>query len=98
MTAAVLSAAGSWRLWDSAGRYRGPSGADVLKQFRDVGTVRLTAYERIYLWQRGPLDWNLLVINERMEAELAGGQYESRTEAELALPAIAREYGCRRSK
>lgn len=97
MTAAVLSAAESWKLWDSAGRYRGPSGAELLKKFRDVGPVRLTAYERIHLWQRGPLDWHLIVLTERMEAEVAGGSYESRTEAELALPTVARKHGCKRS-
>lgn len=95
MTAAVLSAAESWKLWDSAGRYRGLSGAELLKQFPGA---RLTAYERCYVWQRGPLDWHLIVITERMEAEVAGGSYESRTEAELALPAVARRHGCKRSK
>lgn len=70
----------------------------MLQKYRDAGPVRLTAYERFYLWRRGPLDWHLVVINERLETEVAGGPYESKTEAELALPALARKHGCARTR
>lgn len=92
-----LTAAESWRLWDSAGQYRGPSGAQLLKPYRDAGTVRPTPYERFYAWTTGPLHWRLIVITERFEAVVVGPEFESLTEALLALPVLARKHGCVRS-
>jgi hypothetical protein len=82
-----LTAAESWRK---------PlrSAAELLKPY--VG-ARLAAYERFYVWSPGPLQWRLVVITERFEAVVAGPVFESRSEALIALPALARQYGCQRS-
>lgn len=90
MTGRYLTAVESWRR-----SY--PSAAEILKPYNDAGTVRLTAYERFYSWSTGPLHWRLIVIDERFEAVVVGPEFESRTEALLALPALARQHGCVRS-
>lgn len=89
-----LSATESWKLWDSAGRYRGKTGAELLKPYPGC---RLTAYERFYIWNPGPLHWVLITITERFVAEVVGPKFESKTEALIALPALARKYDCVRT-
>lgn len=91
-----LSAAESWRRL-SSGQLRRPA-SELLKQYTDHGPVKLTEYERFYTWNPAPLQWHLIVINERLEAEVVGQQYESKTEALLALPRHARKHGCVRSR